>query len=87
MSKVKSIAPKGDSSTAPAPQAPVAAPAPRPVEAYVIPPQTMDSVLKYLAVKPWNEVENIINQIKATVKPIFKPEAVNETENQDTPDA
>ena len=42
------------------------------------PKDTFDKLVNYLGSKPFNEVENLINELKATVKPVNITEPVKE---------
>jgi hypothetical protein len=57
--------------------------APREVDAVIVPATVIEALLKYLANKPWEEVNDLQYMLRTQLKPIFK----NETENKSTPAA
>lgn len=44
------------------------------------PKDTFDKLINYISTKPFNEVENLINELKATVRPVnvVEPEPLKE---------
>jgi len=63
-------------------EAPELAPSqPREVEAVIVPVSVIEAILKYLAPRPWEEVNELQYMLRTQLKPIFK----NETKNQTAP--